>query len=345
FFRIANKMSANKIVLAHNLNDNAETVLMRLTRGSSFEGYRGILPVSKYKDISIIRPILSVSREEIVDYQQKYAIKFNEDSSNSKSTYTRNRFRHTVLPFLEKENPKFLDKFKQFSEYQTMSYELINNLSNIYLEKNLVEKDNALYLDVPSVLVLDRIVQIEVIKKVINKKTDNTLELSYQNINDVLSLINNQKPHISINLDDNLYVYKSYDNLIFTDALKEFVDYEFVINEYQEILLPDNSLVIITNNPNKYYGIIYKLCYNNLDLIFPISIRNRRNGDKVLTAIGTKKVKDMFINKKIPMVVRNKLPIVLGKNQEILWIPNIFKAKTTGNKELYIIYQEGKTNA
>ncbi|MCK5732092.1 MAG: tRNA lysidine(34) synthetase TilS, partial [Tenericutes bacterium] len=152
FVRIAKKINANKIILAHNLNDNAETVLMRITRGSSFEGYRGILPVSKYSDVLIIRPLLDVSREEIVAYQQKYAITFNEDSSNSKNTYTRNRFRHNLLPLLEKENPKFLEKLKQFSDYQSMSYELIDNLSNTYLRKYLIEKDNEFHLSASSVI-------------------------------------------------------------------------------------------------------------------------------------------------------------------------------------------------
>ena len=117
FYKTAKKIGANKIVLAHNANDNAETILMRLTRGSSFEGYRGILERANYLDIEIVRPLLEVSRNEIVEYQENNNISYNEDSSNLEDHYTRNRYRHHVLPFLEQENPRYLEKFKHFSKY------------------------------------------------------------------------------------------------------------------------------------------------------------------------------------------------------------------------------------
>lgn len=345
FVEIAKKVNANKIVLAHNKNDHAETILMRLTRGSSFEGYRGILQKSSYKNIQIIRPLITVSRSEIKEYQEMNNIIFNEDSSNKENNYTRNRFRHNLLPLLENENPKYLDKITQFSNYQEKAYALIEKLSTEYLETNLIKKGINYYLDISSLKSLDEIVLIEVIKKVVNFKTNNSLELTYQNIDDVIGLINNEKPQIQIDLDKNLTVYKSYDNLIFGAIETEKNKFEFIVDAPQKIKLPDNGLVIITKKPNNYLGIIYKLCYNNLDLIFPLTIRNRQNGDKIITKIGTKKVKDILINKKVPMETRNKIPMVLDKNNEIIWIPNVYKKKTTGSEIIYIIYQEGNKNA
>ncbi len=345
FIEIAKKVKANKIVLAHNKNDHAETILMRLTRGSSFEGYRGILQKSYYKDFQIIRPLITVSRSEIRDYQKKNNIIFNEDSSNKENDYTRNRFRHNLLPLLENENPKYLDKITQFSNYQEKAYALIEKLANEFLENNLIKKEDNYHLTITSLKSLDEIVLIDVIKRVINLKTNNTLELTYKNIDDVIGLINNDKPQIQIDLDKNLSVYKSYDDLIFGALSTEKNHYKFIVNDPQTIKLPDNGLVIITKKPNNYLGIIYKLCYNNLDLIFPLTIRNRQNGDKINTKIGTKKVKDILINKKVPMETRNKIPLVLDKHNEIIWIPNVYKKKTTGNEIIYIIYQEGNKNA
>lgn len=342
FVEIANEIGADKIVLAHNANDNVETILMRLNRGSSFEGYRGILPRTYYKDIEIIRPLLSVSRLEIMNYKELHKVDFVSDSSNEEDSYTRNRYRHHILPFLESENPKYLEKFEQFSSYQTKAYHLIETLSNSYLQKHVKEDKDSLMIDITSFRDLEDILKMEVIKQIVNLQTDNAVELHHTNINDIIHLCLNDKSHVELHLDEKLHIFKSYNIVSFTSTNKEHFDYEYLIHECKEIKLPDNALVIITKYPNKYYGIIYKLCYNNLDLIFPLKVRNRRNGDKIFTDSGTKKIKDVFINKKIPLNIRNNVPILLNKMNEIIWIPNVYKAKTEGNEELYIIYQEGQ---
>ncbi len=339
------KINADKIVLAHNANDNAETILMRIARGSSFEGYRGILSETKFQDIKIIRPMLRITKAEIKAYQEENSVAYNEDSSNKEDNYTRNRYRHHIMPLLEAENPKYLEKFTQFAEYQTKAYKLVEKITDMFVADHLIRYKNAFAYDVGSFLDIDQIVQIESIKRVVNKLTSNTLELSYTNIVDIIRLFSNEKPHVELTLSENLYVHKSYNLVHFENQKPSINDFSYSIEEYGEVILPDGSLLVVTQNPNKYYGIMYKLCYNNLDLIFPLTIRSRIEGDKIKTTGGTKKLKDVFINEKIPMKTRNILPIILDNNQNILWIPRIFKAKTTGKKTMYLIYQEGKNDA
>lgn len=345
FVKIANKIGANKIVLAHNLNDLAETVLMRLNRGSSFEGYRGILPKTDYKNITIIRPMLGISRKEIIAYQKEHMVQYNEDGSNSEDHYTRNRFRHHILPLLEKENPRYLEKYLQFSNYQTAAYALIEKLAKEFLENKITMKNNQVFIDVDTFNQLDRIIKIEVVKNVVNIVTNNTIELNYTNIQDIIQLFLNEKPSVEYPLKHKLYIYKSYKSICFTNKKNIIKDYAFEISDFGETKLPNGDLVILTKKPDNYYGKIYKLCYNNLDLIFPLTIRNRRNGDKIKTTSGTKKIKDIFINKKIPLNQRKELPFILDKHQEILWIPDIFKQKTSGEQIIYMIYQGGVKNA
>lgn len=346
FVKKAININANKILLAHNLNDNAETVMMRLTRGSSFEGYRGILEVSKYKNIQIIRPILNISRDEIETYQEENSIKYNEDNSNLEDHYTRNRYRHHVLPLLAQENPKYLEKIKQFSEYQELAYDLIAKLANKFIKKDVIKQDNEIIIDINKFNKLDEIIKIEVIKNLVNIHSNNSIELTYINIKDIRGIFLNNKPHLELYLDNNLYIYKSYDKVFLKTQKSETQDYEFTVKEFGEYPLPNGHLVIITKNPANYYGNMFKLCYNNLDFIFPLIIRNRRNGDRIKTSSGTKKIKDVFINKKVPLVQRNELPIILNKdNKEIIWIPYTHKTKSTGKETLYLIYQGDKSNA
>ncbi|MBI9010405.1 MAG: tRNA lysidine(34) synthetase TilS [Tenericutes bacterium] len=341
FVETANKIGANKIVLAHNANDNAETILMRLTRGSSFEGYRGILAKTKYQNVKIIRPLLTVSREEILAYQKENNILYNEDHSNQEDHYTRNRFRHHVLPLLEQENPQYLNKFKQFSEYLTNAYDFIEKHSSRFIKESVNKSIKSYEVEVDKFNELDEIIKIDVIKKIINLKTDNSIELNYINIQDIVKLFSNKKPNLELPFNDLLYIYKSYNSIYFTDSKNELDEYKYIIDKPQDIILPNGDLVIITNKPNKYYDNMFELCYNNIDFIFPITIRNRRNGDKIKTTSGTKKLKDLFINKKTPLEQRNQLPIFLNKEQEILWIPKVFKEKKPGELKLYLIYQEG----
>lgn len=340
FYNVAKENNMDKLVLAHNQNDNAETILMRLTRGSSFEGYRGILEVANYKNLPVIRPMLGISRQDISDYQKEYKVNYREDESNAKDNYTRNRFRHNILPLLKNENPKYLNKISQFSEYMSFAYELIEKTALQFINDNLLYEKTVHIISCKSILSLDRILQIEVAKRIINIHTDNSIELSYQNITDILSLIKNEKPHLELKLSTDLYIYKSYDNLYIQSSPNVISDYEIIIDSLSEISLPNKQFLIITKNQSKYSGNIYKLCYNNLDQIFPLTIRNRRAGDRLKTPAGTKKIKDIFIDKKVPKSERDSLPVVLDRNNEIIWIPNYFTKNCNGDEAIYLIYKK-----
>jgi tRNA(Ile)-lysidine synthetase-like protein len=337
FWNIAKAKGIKKIVLAHNQDDLAETVLMRLVRGSSFEGYRGILSENHYKGIKIIRPMLNMSRADIEVYQQANLIPYRQDPTNLKDDYTRNRFRHHLIPFLKEENPKFLDKITQFSYYQSLAYELVEKEAKKFL--NIDEIEDVFALDIEKFSKLDKIIQIEVIKIIINQITDNNLELTLNNLLDIIDLTTSDKPHLSYNISDQLFIEKSYGNLEFkTDRFIPF-DYEFIVDDFQELSLPDNHFLFITKKPNKNYGFIDKLWYNNLDLIFPLTIRNRRNGDRLKFDFGTKKLKDFFIDKKIKKNIRNNIPIICDKSGEIIFIPGLYKKEYKGNECLYIFYK------
>ncbi|MCR5307584.1 MAG: tRNA lysidine(34) synthetase TilS, partial [bacterium] len=104
FFNVARKHNATKIATAHHLDDLLETILMRISRGSNLYGYGGIKPIINYSSFSIIRPLLCVNRQTIKEYQELKNIPYMEDNSNLKDKYTRNRYRHHIVPILVEEN-------------------------------------------------------------------------------------------------------------------------------------------------------------------------------------------------------------------------------------------------
>ena len=101
FYSAIEKGFCNKIATAHHKNDNAETVLMHMVRGTGLKGLGGIAPVNG----KLIRPMLDITREEVLDFLQEYNIPFVEDSSNRGDDFLRNRLRHHVMPLLKQENP------------------------------------------------------------------------------------------------------------------------------------------------------------------------------------------------------------------------------------------------
>ena len=126
FFRaIAQKYQSTKIAVAHHLDDQVETVLMRIVRGTSFSGYSGIKEIRYDRNVSIIRPLMDIKKEQIVEYSKEKNIKYFEDSSNNEDVYTRNRFRHNIIPLLKEENPNLDNKIIQLAEYIDSANEVL----------------------------------------------------------------------------------------------------------------------------------------------------------------------------------------------------------------------------
>lgn len=335
FYKLAKKYKANKIALAHHLDDLAETIMMRLVRGTSFEGYRGMLETAYYRDIQVIRPMLNIDKKEIIEYQNENKIRYRKDESNDSDDYTRNRFRHKIMPELKKENPQLLDKFKQFSDYQNKAYQFIEDHSYDFIKTIKLNKNNT-KIKIEHFKALSDIVQIDVVKKIVNHLTDNQLELSYTNIQDMITLFYQDKPHLEYHIGQDLFIKKSYDVILFSTQDTNHQNYEFIIKKTDHKLVNSYIDALISKKQYKTYDYIYKLCYNNLDLVFPISIRNRRSGDRLNIKIGTKKLKDFFIDKKIPLEIRDTIPLVVDKNNRILFIPGLYQLDTQGNETAYI---------
>jgi len=239
------------------------------------------------------------------------------------------------MPLLKEENPKYKEKFLQFSTYQKDAYDLIDHYAKSFVNKYKIS-NQSIRIHIPDFTNQFRIVQIDILKKIINTISSNTLELSYINLMDMLEIIHGEKPHLRYMIGNVLYLYKSYDFLRFQTHQEEIKNYQLELCDFGDYTINDIYDVNISKKPNKNYEYIYKLCYNNLDLLFPLIIRNRRAGDRLDIHIGTKKLKDFFIDHKLAKEKRNKLPLLINGDNEIIFIPGLFQKKLTGNKSIYI---------
>ena len=323
---ILTKYNSKYLLLAHHADDLIETILMKIVRGSNINGYAGIKEISKKKNYFIVRPLLNYTKEEILEYIKLNNIKYFEDYTNKDTKYTRNRFRINLLPLLKQEDKNVHKKFIKYSntllEYNDyVNYEIETNLHKVYIDNKL---------DINKFNLLHPFLKKNILYHILNDLYDNQENIVKEiHINSILDIINNTKPNITINLPKDIYVIKEYDKIRFTTE-NNSTDYkiEFIDN----FSLKNHNIKLISNS-NTDGNDICRL--NSRDIKLPLYIRNKKEKDaiEVLGLNGTKKVKDIFIEKKIPIFNRNSYPLLVDSNDTILWIPNIKKSKFNKKKD------------
>ena len=332
---ILKKYNSNTLLLAHHGDDLIETVLMKILRGSNLEGYAGIKTYSKVKWYTIIRPLLSLTKEDIIIYNKDNNIKYYIDESNNDETYTRNRIRKNILPILKEENNNI---HINFLKYSNTLQEYYNYIEDIVTEKiNKDYQNNIIYLNIfnKEHPFIKKNIIFYILSKIYN---DEANIIKDKHIEAITDLTNNSKPNLTINLPKNYIAIKEYDKIYIKKNNKskehvceEFKDY-YKLNDIT-IKKIDNKNAIIENGNN-----ICKLNSKNIKL--PLYIRTRKNGDYIETLglNGKKKIKDIFIESKIPKEKRDNYPLLVDANNNILWIPNIKKSKyNVKNNEFYDI--------
>ena len=346
FAKVAARYHAQKIVLAHQADDQAETILMRLVRGSAFSGYSGIHPETDFRGLKLIRPLLAVSRREIVVYQEKNQIAYLEDSSNRHDHYTRNRYRHQILPLLARENPLYLEKFTQFSAMIAEANDAIRAQANTLHDSLVHYHDDGAELSLSRIRSIDSAIKREIYTLIINRLSGDMVEVSFRQLTDLMKLETDPKPHVEIDIDQSLIAIKQYDQLVFYREKPQYPRYEHTVTDFQEIELPGGATLAVHQNISNSRGKHIELWYNDLDSIFPLTIRNRRPGDRIRFPYGSKKLKTLFIDQKVPQSERETIPLVFARTGDLLWIPGYYRKRLLpGEKSLTLDYWKGNNHA
>ena len=328
FEKILNKYNSKYLFLAHHGDDLIETILMKITRGSSLEGYAGIKEVSNKKNYTIIRPFLEYTKNDLIKYNNNNKIKYYIDKSNTNIKYTRNRFRKLLLPILKKENSNI---HQQFNKYSKVLLEY-NDYINKQIEKILPTIWNNNYINTKEFNKQEQFIQKNILYKILNNIYNNKNNIiKEKHINDLILMINNSKPNIEINLPNNILAIKSYDKIKICQ--KNITKNDYKIELTNKPIVIDNIIIKKINNTTENGNDICKLNSKNINL--PIYLRNKKEGDYIaqLGLNGRKKVKEIFIENKIPKELRNTYPILVDSTDQILWIPNLKKSKFNSKKD------------
>lgn len=319
---IIDRYNAKYLFTAHHGDDLIETILMRIGRGSNLKGYSGFQLETDKETYKIIKPLIFTTKDEINKYNYDNNIPYVIDKTNEEDIYTRNRYRHNILPFLKNENPNIHTKYYKFSKELIKYYNFVDSLVNKEIEERY--HNNILNLDKYSEL--DELIQTKIIEYVLDDHyIDNLYLVSDKHVHIILDMIKNTKPNMFLKLPDNLLVKKQYNKLIISRETIDNKPYELEI--INETLLPNNKYIYMLDNTEDNTNYTIKLNSNEIKL--PLYVRNRHDGDKMIVKNmnSYKKIKDILINSKIPKEERDILPIVVDSNNEVVWIPGIKKSK------------------
>ncbi|WP_231597530.1 tRNA lysidine(34) synthetase TilS [Bacillus sp. SA1-12] len=329
---VLDKYQSRCLALGHHGDDQVETILMRLVRGSTGEALAGIRVKRKFHNGYIIRPLLGQTKEQILSYCREQHLMPRFDPSNEKTDYTRNRFRKHILPYLKRENPLVHERFQYFSETlledETYLKELTKQQLNTVLkrkEKSWVEMDIDRFKSLPLPL------QRRGIQLILNYLYVNIpASLSSIHIESLLRLLSQGHPSGSLDYPGGLKVIKSYQTCLFTFEQEEGKDYCIQLDIPSVVNLPNGFQItceLVKGNNESLIGNELFLLKEE-SVVKPLIVRTRKQGDKIkLKGMnGRKKVKDIFIDAKIPLHNRNSWPIVEDGNGDILWLPGLKKS-------------------
>ena len=189
FEEVCNKTGANKIAVAHNKNDKVETMIMHMLRGSGISGLQGIQP----KANKIIRPIIEIERKDIEKYCEEQNLEPRIDKSNQDNTYTRNKIRNIVIPYINQEfNPNFIETMTRLSELITEENAFLNKLTETEYKKILIQKiDNQISLDLKKFNELDTIIKKRIILYTVSNLRGGSQGIEKVHIEDIVKLCQN----------------------------------------------------------------------------------------------------------------------------------------------------------
>ncbi|WP_338752560.1 tRNA lysidine(34) synthetase TilS [Bacillus sp. FJAT-52991] len=321
------KLSANKLALAHHGDDQIETVLMQLVKGASA---RTGIPVRRpFAEGEVIRPMLFSTKEMIEQYCLAEGLEPRRDPSNDKLDYTRNRFRHQVLPFFKKENPKVHEHFQRFSEELKEDDQFLNELTEANMHKVWEKEGASVKVQINAFIAVPMPLQRRAIHLILNYLYKGKIAFSFIHIQQILQLLKGASPSGSLDLPHGLKVRREYQQCIFSFEQERKKEYGLALQVGECVTWPFGGEFMLTAEASKSTDRDHCFILDPHSIKLPLYVRTRKQGDKISPKgmDGSKKLKRLFIDEKVPKMKRDQWPIITDRDGEVLWVPGLKKSK------------------
>lgn len=335
FFReIAEKYSAIAVAVAHHKDDQAETVLMRLLRGAGGSGLSAMKP--KSADGMIVRPLLFVRRPEIEAYLCKRGLVWREDGSNSDVRFLRNRIRHELIPYLETFNSDIVERLHQTAETLAADECILETAVDEVFTRTVAMTASGAVADLDTIEKEPLALRKRVYRKAIQAVKGDLRRISFTHLAAIDRLISAEKPNSELTLPGGIKVIRSYRALLFTRLTDESTPavHDLQLECPGDYALPCGGTLRIEEcaDPLAHRQAVgaNRLVVSG-QLQFPLTVRYYRNGDRFIPwgMSSRKKLKDLFIDRKIPLKTRSRIPLLVDRG-EIVWVCGVQTSFKTG---------------
>ncbi len=329
FQTLLEKYDAHKVALGHNADDQVETFLLNLFRGSGLRGLKGMLPI---RDGRVIRPLLEVWRSDIESFAIRHGVPYLIDSSNLQRKYLRNKIRLDLIPFIEKEYfPNVKTTINKISKILREENDCLESQTEKVYQRIVREEKGVLSLSYSDYQSLHPSLQRRVLWKMIRSLLKNELameETGQWPIDSLIRKLKNPFENFILELSQDIYLEKNYDTLFLRRGRVNWIP-PFEV----ELLLPGKTFIqeigheiiveeLEMGNRIKELNISPWVAFFDYHrLKFPLKVRNFRPGDRFqpLGVKGTQKLKKFFIDHKVPRFERMKIPLLIS-GDTIAWV-------------------------
>ena len=333
FAEVAQERGLTKIATAHTEDDQAETMLMWFLRGAGRKGLAGMSPIQRLgeardigaQDILLIRPLLEVSKAEIIEYLHQKHLSYRLDRTNQDTNFLRNWIRLDLIPQLkERIDPQLPSRLARAAELLRDEEELLDSLARAELDRirSAKELNRELFLKRGTAM------RRRILRLWIEETRGQLRGVDFAHVEELLKLIERAAPQGRLAIPGGWELVKEYETIKLEKRFRRLprVCYSYQLGIGMELSVPEAGMTLLSERvadphpklPDDFMEAVFDMA----SLPEALTVRNFRNGDRFqpLGMAGHKKLKDLFIEKKVPLSVRETLPL-LSVGEEILWIP------------------------
>lgn len=317
--QVMQRENCPKLVTAHHADDQLETMLMALTKGATVNGYQGMQAKRPFATGQLIRPFLAVTKEAIEQYVLACNGTYRTDESNAKEHYTRNRFRHRIIPLLQQENPHIATHAVQLAHNLQQDEALLMSLATAAFERIVTKKSTHTYtIDInvfqKESLALQRRIILILLNYIYN---DSSTIFSYSLLTSINTLFETTNGSATIHLPNDFMMQRAYHIVTICPRQQQQGQRMQVLtmnkwHDFGHVRLFIGSENIRASG-ERYY-------FSAHAVSFPLHIRTRRKGDRIKLAqmAQYKRLSRLFIDCKVPLAKRDEWPLLVDAENEIL---------------------------
>jgi tRNA(Ile)-lysidine synthase len=323
---VRKKYQGHKVSLGQTADDQAETILMRVIRGASLRGLKGIPPV---RGGGYIRPLIEVSREEVERFAGEEGLSFITDSSNIKDIYLRNKVRHDLIPHLEREyNPSIRGGLTRMASILSREDDYLDRKAEEIMAGLIKGDGEELSLDIPGLTVFHEAMWYRVLQKMLAIVLGGDLRrIKTAHLDAIFRLLVHRTPNKVLCLPQGIHAEKHYTELFIRRGRPPAVfPFEYIVDVPGVTVLEGLGKKLVTRIERVKRGgsmdIDAKVAYLDDDrLIHPLTLRSFEEGDRFvpLGMKGHKKLKNFFIDAKVPKALRRRIPLLISGGT-VVWV-------------------------